>query len=440
MSRVGDYFGIKSFQHGWHNPNYEPYGDYPDGQEMTQGYDRILPDGDYLIATAANSDKASFYYLDINGTAMPAASETLVDIAGPVAGDATWPAYETWTIKYENGFYSIKQKGTNIALDVPAASKKQLQQLWVYNTNGQISQLWAISSNLNNGYRMQVKCSGLSVDIAQGKLENGNKVWQLAYNGSDYQSWLFIPYMPQQPLADGLYTISPYSSSAAKLCVPAGGTGTSGGTKVQITTDPQDAANTIFELKKRSDGYYEVRNVAYDMAMEVYGGVSTVTDISVHAYNGSSPQLWAITPDGYNGGYCLRVKSSGYAMDLPKNNATSGTVVRQNQWNGSMAETWVFTPVTTNGDLVLPNELKQIDAEAFAGIAASVVRIPQGCTSIGSGAFRDCPNLVAIYIPETVTYIANNAFQNSSTVKIYGKNGSYAIQYAQQGSIPYSYQ
>ncbi len=49
--------------------------------------------------------------------------------------------------------------------------------------------------------------------------------------------------------------------------------------------------------------------------------------------------------------------------------------------------------------LTLPGFLTEIEEEAFVGIAAEVVVIPESCTSIGARAFADCPNLTYIVLP-----------------------------------------
>lgn len=50
--------------------------------------------------------------------------------------------------------------------------------------------------------------------------------------------------------------------------------------------------------------------------------------------------------------------------------------------------------------LILPEALKEIDAEAFRGIAAEEIILPDGCTQIEEGAFADCRDLKYIAIPE----------------------------------------
>ena len=62
--------------------------------------------------------------------------------------------------------------------------------------------------------------------------------------------------------------------------------------------------------------------------------------------------------------------------------------------------------------------LKEIEDEAFMGLAVEGIIIPDGCTTIGSKAFADCPNLIYIKIPASVTSIADDAFEGSNQVRI----------------------
>ena len=85
--------------------------------------------------------------------------------------------------------------------------------------------------------------------------------------------------------------------------------------------------------------------------------------------------------------------------------------------------------------LELPTGLKAIEEEAFAGISARTVVIPEGCTSIGSRAFADCGSLKYVVIPDSVTSIAANAFARSN-VTFVCNDDSPAHAYAQERGIP----
>ena len=94
-------------------------------------------------------------------------------------------------------------------------------------------------------------------------------------------------------------------------------------------------------------------------------------------------------------------------------------------------------------DFTTPSALTTIDDEAFSGIAARRIRITDKVSRIGSKAFADCQKLNCIYIPESCTSIANNAFVYGDSVIgyngvfIYGKSGSYAQTFANENGFEF---
>lgn len=84
------------------------------------------------------------------------------------------------------------------------------------------------------------------------------------------------------------------------------------------------------------------------------------------------------------------------------------------------------TGYSFNG-FVIPSGTTSIEAEAFAGIPATMVKIPDACTSIGSKAF-DGSGLKAVYIPSESITIANDALPAGTLV--YTPKGSGAAGWA----------
>ena len=70
----------------------------------------------------------------------------------------------------------------------------------------------------------------------------------------------------------------------------------------------------------------------------------------------------------------------------------------------------VTDPAYMRRALRLPAGLKAVGEEAFAGLPCTAVILPEGCRSIGSRAFADCPALAYVFIPASVTEIAEDAF------------------------------
>ena len=80
-------------------------------------------------------------------------------------------------------------------------------------------------------------------------------------------------------------------------------------------------------------------------------------------------------------------------------------------------------PVYGTPDFTLPGSIATIEANAFEGAAMTVVYIPDTCTAIGAGAFKDCSKLTQIRIPEGCE-IGEGAFEGCDAVYIYAPVGS----------------
>ncbi|MBQ8162282.1 MAG: leucine-rich repeat domain-containing protein, partial [Clostridia bacterium] len=96
-------------------------------------------------------------------------------------------------------------------------------------------------------------------------------------------------------------------------------------------------------------------------------------------------------------------------------------------------EEYHFFSVSGNAVLVLPKGLSTIEEEAFEGIAAEQVQIPQGVTRIESRAFAACPNLREVKVPASVTYIADDAFEGD--LYLVGPSGSYVESFAESHGL-----
>ena len=115
------------------------------------------------------------------------------------------------------------------------------------------------------------------------------------------------------------------------------------------------------------------------------------------------------------------------------------TTVTATLSNGASATAQVV--VTNTGaatrQLKLPSRLTRVDEEAFSGLLVTRVICSGKLQCIERRAFANCPRLKRIDIPSSVTYIAPDAFEGSPNVKIYGAEGSYAQDYADEQGIPF---
>ena len=334
---------------GWHMPGYVSV---PTGSEMTTGYGRTLPDGDYLIAAAGTSSKSSFYYLDIAGTDQPAENYTNVILTGPLTGEP--PSHEIWTVSYQSGtgFYRIFQKKKNTSdrtmdLDIHGASKSAYANAEVYNVGTQ----WAIRGHGSGGYYIQPRHSGggdngMYLDITGGAVNtSGTNIRQDKHSTifGTTQSWLFIPYKPSQPISDGRYIILSGADPSWEVDIPGETGNVSDRTAVRLWDDSAASRYNAFDLEKLSNGYYKITHAASGKVLEIWGGSNSYSSgPSLNTSNGSYAQQWAIKPMG--NGYSLQPRVNGFYIEIKGSDLSNGAGIRQYTWTGNANQTWAFVP------------------------------------------------------------------------------------------------
>ena len=95
-------------------------------------------------------------------------------------------------------------------------------------------------------------------------------------------------------------------------------------------------------------------------------------------------------------------------------------------------------PILQNAEIVLPDDLKRIEAEAFRKGTFASVYCGKNLSSIGAYAFAENTALKWIYIPSSVRAIDSTAFKDcADTLIIYGKEGSYAQTFAGNNGITF---
>lgn len=88
----------------------------------------------------------------------------------------------------------------------------------------------------------------------------------------------------------------------------------------------------------------------------------------------------------------------------------------------------------SGGILVLPSALTAIEAQAFYGDSSvEAVVLPDGLESIGSQAFA-YSGVKTINLPETVVFIANDAFMGCTLEHVDAK-GEYAVNWCKAHGI-----
>lgn len=94
----------------------------------------------------------------------------------------------------------------------------------------------------------------------------------------------------------------------------------------------------------------------------------------------------------------------------------------------------VYTP----GELlILPDALSLIDREAFAGTSVKEILLGGSVTHIESRAFADNPHLARIYMPDSITSIAADAFEGSRNVRLICQSDNFAAGFARANAMDF---
>ena len=82
--------------------------------------------------------------------------------------------------------------------------------------------------------------------------------------------------------------------------------------------------------------------------------------------------------------------------------------------------------------LTLPSGLSVIEADAFSGVNAQVMIIPDTVKTIEAGAFANCPNLIYVRLPEDCSGVSLDAFSGCGPIIAYGPADSSQEMYCFQ--------
>ena len=312
------------------------------GIPMSSGYAAVLPDGDYIIASAGSSNKNMLSFMDIFGMECPAPDGSNVSIWG---GEEAGP-HDVWTITYSNGFYTIRQKGTSTYLNVEESSDPEKYLRVGANVEvrkKETPQRWAISLNSANdrGYRIQSQYNGYSLDLENGSVTNLTNIRTWHANDGAAETWLFIPYKPSQPIPNGRYMLKSGLGNAWEMDVFGNSGVIDDKTNVQLYEDTSMNQYNSFDLQKLDNGYYKILHAASGKALTVNDGTSAFCEnIYVATDRNLLCQQWAIRKNG--NGYSLIVRSSGLVADVQGGVAQNAANIAQYPFSGNANQLWTF--------------------------------------------------------------------------------------------------
>ena len=240
---------------------------------------------------------------------------------------------QKWRVSYDSeGLATI----TNVA------SGKVLDAQW--GGNGSRAQKWKIVTG-DKGRITIVSAldSSIVLDISGARRSAGANVQLWTANGSDAQSFAFIPTKPsvsaegQADIAPGYYSIS---SGVGDFKYLSTGYSLDNGVKVRLA-GPYDEDNTMWKISRDADGYYHLENVWSGKSLDSTGGTPIPgRQLQVWATDWSNPnQKWVIT-SVTGGAYVFRNVGTGLVIDLRGGVAQDGRAIDGYLPNGTNAQRW----------------------------------------------------------------------------------------------------
>lgn len=101
-------------------------------------------------------------------------------------------------------------------------------------------------------------------------------------------------------------------------------------------------------------------------------------------------------------------------------------------------EDCVFTIIVhSDKQMILSEMLRTVDEEAFMNDPVQEVIIPEGMVSIGERAFAECAALAIVHMPDSIEFIADNAFEGCENVTFICSSENAAAAYAAEHGIHY---
>ena len=163
-------------------------------------------------------------------------------------------------------------------------------------------------------------------------------------------------------------------------------------------------------------------------------------------YTSDGEPFWATDDTFYYG-----VQNKLYSLDrqsrvvrMEYDTGSSSMMIRRLFMNGSALKIYMEDWNDFSSSLIsltlnppeyfsLPSGMTTIREEAFAGVACTDLVLPDDLVSIGARAFADCAALINVYLPASLTDIADDAFEGcSDQVTFICPEGSAAQAYAQE--------
>ena len=266
---------------------------------------RTIEDGTYQFVSVSDSSEA----INIENE-NKASGNTNIS-----ARDTESMNNQTFEIKYDvsNGYYSIVDSATGLALDVEGGSLSNNAQILLWSQHNGCNQDWVIAPSGNEEYTIISRCSSKVLDATAA-----NDLVTYESHGGSNQKWYLgkIAASRGRTIEDGTYQFVS-KANINKVIDIAGGVyaGMRSGNIIIYDRRTEQIDNQLFKVKYNSDGYYEIINPTSGTAFDVSnGGVINETPVLAWRPHNGCNQDWIFEQDN-EGYYTIISRCSSKVLD-----------------------------------------------------------------------------------------------------------------------------
>ena len=275
---------------------------------------RTIEDGVYQFVSVADSSEA----INIEGEINSGVTSRETNIGGRDTREMRSQVFE---VKYDerNGYYSIVNSATGLALDVEGASLSNNAQILMWSQHDGCNQDWVIAPSGNEEYTIVSRCSSKVLDATAV-----NDLVTYESHGGSNQRWILgkIAKSEGRTIEDGVYQLISAADYGEAIDIEGGvRAGMVNGRTIMFKRKTKDMDNQVFEIKyDEGSGYYSIVNPTTGLAFDVEGAnVKNNSSILMWSQHDGCNQDWAIRDNG-DEKYTIMSRCSSKVLDATSTN------------------------------------------------------------------------------------------------------------------------
>lgn len=297
-----------------------------------------LPDGEYIVSSSRNYS----FVLDVSGGSKDNSANIQLHTSNMSNA-------QRWIVSHDDkGYVTFTNVGSNKVIDVAGGNASSGTNVAQYGSNGTFAQKWIVSKQSDGSYLIESALRpGFYLGSKGGGASNGVNV-ELSVNDNNSHFALFSTSPSVAKCEDilpaGYFTLSPACNSTGKVLDIAGGSSSSGA-NVQLYSNNGTLAQ-LFSFEYH-DGYYVIRNVKSQKALDVDGG-KLVPGTNVQQWecdSANANQLFSVVDNG-DGTLSFINKATGLFLDIVGASDSVQANLDAYLPNGSAAQKFTLHQVT----------------------------------------------------------------------------------------------